>query len=192
MPQHRFDFIFVHELQKARRHADERRILKGARCKRIGFPVVNPDFGHRNPGAVREFGNDAHEPRFQARLRIGGIDELHVHAHLCHRLTHQERNHGPREAHDHRKNGQRPHIEGRTRHTAEIDAEHHTDDGEHDIEHHHHGNIGENEKSDTFQHVFILFMTPSGTHGKSQSEVFTSMPSLSPKRGGLRISAPSS
>ena len=140
-----FDFVAVHDLKETRRNGHERRGTRGARRERVGFALVDADFGHRDARLLGLVTHDVDEVAFEVVRGTIRIDHLKAHAHLGHRFAHCERNERAREADDHREDEERAEVEVRAGHGAEIDAEDHLHHREQDGEHDENGEIGENQ-----------------------------------------------
>ena len=144
-----FNFLLIHEAQEARGDADHGAVFCGARGKSVGFTLVDTDFGHLDACLIRQLTDHAHKPRFKPGLGIVRVNHLHAHAHLGHGLTHQKRNDRSGKAHDKGKDQKRRDVQALAGHLAEVNPGQKAHHIEHNAEHHHNGNVGQNKKCNT-------------------------------------------
>ena len=144
--QNGFHFLLIHHAQKPGGDSHQRTVLGGARRKSVGFTFVDADFRHLQTKLVGLRANHTDEPLFQTGRRIIRIDQLHSHGHLGHGLAHEKRNDRTGKAHHQGEHKKCAYIKTLSGHLTEIDAREHAHDGKNDAEHHHHGDVRENQK----------------------------------------------
>ena len=125
----------------------------GAGREGVGLAFVDADFRHRDAGPFGFVAHDADEVGFKTGLGIVRVDHLHAHAHLGHLLAHEQRDDRAAEADDHREDEEGGKVEGRARHGAEVDAEHHLHDREDHAEHDEDGEVGEHQQTNALKHT---------------------------------------
>ena len=90
MAQHGLNLIFIHALQQAGRHRDQRIVAVPAGGKSVGrCRAENTHFRHTNTGFIRQFFYRAQQPLFAGIMRA--VDDLHVHGFLRHPLGQEQR-----------------------------------------------------------------------------------------------------
>ncbi len=96
-------------------------------------------------------GKAAHGLHDPGLIRVAGwLMIVHAHAHLGHRLAHQERDDGPAKTHDEGKAQQSAQVQAVGRQVAV-----HPQQAGGDAQHHHHGDIGQQKKCNAF-HTKVL------------------------------------
>ena len=139
-----FHLFAGHVLQQAGGHGHQRSVFVGTGGKRVRVAGVNAHFRHANAGLVGKAAHGVDNPGF---VRIAGlVDDFHARGRpLGHLLAHQQGNDGTTKAHDERETGQRRHVQAIGREEP-VNPQQTRGDQQHG----HHGQVGQNKKSDAF------------------------------------------
>ena len=133
-----------HVLQQTGGHGHQGSVFVGTCGECVGVTGVDGHFGHAHASLVGKAADGIHDPLF---VGVAGlVDDFNARCGpFGHLLAHEQGNDGSAKTHDERKTGERSQVQP-------VGGEEpvHTQQARGDEQHGHHGQVGQDEKSDAF------------------------------------------